>query len=118
MRPGVEGISDNIRVRSIIGRFLEHTRVFYFENNGDPEVFGSSADWMERNFFRRVEVAFPYVIKKIRDRVIKDLHDYLSDNTQTWELHADGSYSRLVAEEGQENCSAQQTLLESLAEHA
>jgi len=118
LRPGIEGISDNIRVRSIIGRFLEHTRIFYFENSGDPEVFASSADWMERNFFRRVEVAFPFVVKKIRDRVINDLHNYLSDNTQTWELHADGSYHRLVAEEGQENCSAQQTLLESLAEHA
>ena len=69
LKPGIQGVSDNIRVTSIIGRFLEHTRVFYFENDGDPEVFGSSADWMGRNFFRRVEVAFPFLIKHILHKV-------------------------------------------------
>ena len=95
LRPGIPGISKNIRVRSIVGRFLEHGRVFYFHNNGKKDVFCSSADWMERNFFRRVEVCFPVLQKKHRDRIIKDLKKCLKDNTQTWVLHADGRYRRL-----------------------
>lgn len=95
LRPGIPGISKNIRVRSIVGRFLEHGRVFYFHNNGKKEIYCSSADWMERNFFRRVEVCFPVLQKKHRDRIIKDLKKCLKDNTQTWVLHADGRYRRL-----------------------
>ncbi len=94
LRPGVEGISDNIRVRSIIGRFLEHTRVFYFANNGNPELFLSSADWMERNFFRRVETGFPLLDDELRTRVLTDLQSYLDDNTQAWCLDAEGNYTR------------------------
>jgi polyphosphate kinase len=118
LRPGVEGISENIRVRSVIGRFLEHTRVFYFENAGNPEVFASSADWMGRNFFRRVEVAFPLLIKSIREQVINDLQNYLDDNTQAWDLLPDGSYQRATHDDDTAAISAQQNLLEKLAEHA
>ena len=74
------------RVRSIIGRFLEHSRVFYFHNDGDPEIYCASADWMERNFFRRIEVAFPIERKQHRDRIVEDLETYLADNTQAWML--------------------------------
>jgi len=97
LRPGVRGLSDNIRVRSIVGRFLEHSRVFYFHNDGDPEIYCASADWMERNFFRRIEVGFPIERKQHRDRIIDDLATYLADNTQAWELRADGTYERVIA---------------------
>jgi polyphosphate kinase len=115
LRPGVPGISENIRVRSIIGRFLEHSRVFWFRNNDKEEVFCASADWMDRNFFRRVEVAFPIEDKVLKARVVKEgLQSYLADNTQAWELQADGSYKRLVPEGG-EAVSAQVGLLKELA---
>ncbi|MGI9333982.1 MAG: polyphosphate kinase 1 [Gammaproteobacteria bacterium] len=95
LRPGVPGISDNIRVRSIVGRLLEHTRVFYFDNGGDPKVYCSSADWMNRNLFQRVETCFPIVDKTLRKRVVdEDLLPYLRDNSQAWEMRADGSYER------------------------
>ena len=110
LKPGIEGVSDNIRVTSIIGRFLEHTRVFYFENDGDPEVYGASADWMDRNLFRRVETAFPFEDKKIKARVIEELNTYLNDNTQAWELHNNGEYT-LISND-QEPLSAQRYLLE------
>jgi len=117
LRPGVPGVSDNIRVRSVIGRFLEHPRVYYFAYDGDPEVFGASADWMERNLFHRVETCFPIESKKLRERVIDDLELYLRDNTQSWLLQPDGGY--VLAEPGKdEPVSAQQTLLETLAENA
>ena len=94
LRPGVPGQSDNIRVRSIIGRFLEHHRVYYFESTED--VYLASADWMERNFFRRIEVAFPILDAKLKKRVIEEgLKVYLADNVQAWEMHADGHYERL-----------------------
>ena len=115
LRPGVPNISENIRVRSIIGRFLEHTRALYFENDGNPEVFCTSADWMERNLFKRVETCFPIESKKLRDRVIHDLELYLQDNTQAWLLQQDGSYQRALPGED-EPLSAQQSLLEELAE--
>jgi polyphosphate kinase len=95
LRPGVPGISDRIRVRSVIGRFLEHTRAFHFHNDGEAEVYLSSADLMERNFFRRVEVCFPLLDGAARDRVIADLKRYLKDNTQAWELGPDGEYRRI-----------------------
>ena len=94
LRPGVKGLSENIRVRSIVGRFLEHQRVLYFQNGEEPEVFLSSADWMERNLFRRVEVAFPVLDKKHRERIIEQLQAYLKDTAQSWFLHADGVYQR------------------------
>ncbi len=94
LRPGVPDVSENIRVRSILGRFLEHTRVYYFHNDSKPEVFCASADWMPRNLIQRVEQCFPILTKKHRKRVIKDLKLYLSDNTQAWEMGEDGSYKR------------------------
>lgn len=94
LRPGVKGLSENITVRSIVGRFLEHQRVLYFQNGDEPEVFLSSADWMERNLFRRVEVAFPVLDKKHRERIIEQLQAYLKDTAQSWFLHADGVYQR------------------------
>ena len=116
LRPGVPGLSENIRVRSIIGRFLEHTRVYWFQNNGDEEVYCSSADWMERNFFRRVEVAFPIADKTLRNRVIREsLRQSLADNTQAWELLPDGVYRRITAGNAVP-VSAQSALLRELAQ--
>ncbi len=112
LRPGVPGMSENIRVRSIIGRFLEHHRVFYFENSGNPELFCSSADWMLRNMFHRVETCFPIKHKKIRDRIMEDLDLYLRDNTHAWLLQDDGSYTRVQPQDGEEAVDAQGTLLE------
>jgi polyphosphate kinase len=115
LRPGVPGVSENIRVRSIVGRFLEHSRVFYFENGGDPEMFCASADWMERNFFRRVEVAFPLLLRAYRERVLRDLDFYLRDNSQAWRLAADGRYERIVPAEGEPLVSAQSELIGAYA---
>lgn len=117
LRPGVEGLSENIRVRSIIGRFLEHHRVFYFENNGNPELFCSSADWMLRNMFHRVETCFPIKHKKIRDRILEDLHLYLADNTHAWLLQDDGSYVPTQPKEDEEAIDAQAILLERWSAH-
>lgn len=91
------GVSENIEVRSIVGRFLEHSRMFYFENGGQPELHGASADWMERNFFHRVEVAFPIERESHRKRILEDLELALRDNCQAWRLCADGHYERLSA---------------------
>jgi polyphosphate kinase len=115
LKPGVAGLSDNIQVRSIIGRFLEHTRVFYFENGGEVEVWAGSADLMKRNLLRRVETCFPIETPKLRDRVIDDLNTYLADNTQAWILAEDGRYQRAECAEGETPISAQLTLLEQLA---
>ncbi|MHB8536333.1 MAG: polyphosphate kinase 1 [Sulfuricaulis sp.] len=116
LRPGLPGVSENIRVRSIIGRFLEHTRAYWFYNAGQDEVWLASADWMDRNFFRRVELAFPIENKMLRERVIKEaLGFYLADNVQAWELTSDGNYRRLVPD-GQEPACAQGNLLRELAE--
>jgi polyphosphate kinase len=115
LRPGVPGVSENISVRSIIGRFLEHSRIFYFLNNGDEKLYCGSADWMERNFFRRVEVCFPIEDKDIRNEMIKcGLKVFLKDNTRAWVLQEDGSY--ICEQPGEaEPFSAQTTLLEKYA---
>jgi polyphosphate kinase len=112
LRPQVPGLSENIRVRSIVGRFLEHSRVFYFANDGDAEIFCSSADWMDRNFFRRVEIAFPVRRQKYREDILRDLETYLQDDCQAWELDANGSYSR-VPRRGDSPTCAQVMLLET-----
>jgi polyphosphate kinase len=95
LRPGVRGLSDRIRVRSIVGRFLEHSRIYYFENGGEPEVYLGSADWMPRNLHERVEVLFPLKSPLLRDRVVHEiLAAYLADNVKTRFLHSDGRYLR------------------------
>ena len=115
LRPGVHGVSDNIQVRSIVGRFLEHSRVFYFHNAGEPQVYLASADWMDRNFFRRVETCFPVEEEALKVRVIEHgLMTYLSDNTQAWLLQSDGSYKK-TKPGSQKPRSAQQILLARLA---
>jgi polyphosphate kinase len=112
LRPGIKDVSENINVRSIVGRFLEHTRVFYFLNRGDEQLFCSSADWMPRNLYHRVEIAFPIEEKRPRQQIIKyGLLNYLSDNTQAWVLSSDGNYRRLK-HGAQKVRSAQKTLLE------
>ncbi|CAM4070843.1 polyphosphate kinase 1 [Bordetella tumulicola] len=96
LRAGVPGLSENIRVRSIIGRFLEHSRVFYFYADGEEPVYLSSADWMDRNFFRRVEVAFPVTDKALKKRVIDEAFTFaLRDNQLAWEQQTDGTYTRV-----------------------
>ncbi len=110
LRPGVPGVSENITVRSIVGRFLEHSRAFYFQNDADPELYCASADWMERNFFRRVEVAFPIRRADDRERILEDLDAYLSDNVQAWQLDANGLYRRESPGDGPA-VSAQEKLL-------
>ncbi|HLS80956.1 MAG TPA: polyphosphate kinase 1, partial [Steroidobacter sp.] len=115
LRPGVRGVSENIRVRSIVGRFLEHSRVYYFHNDRRPEIYCSSADWMERNFFHRIEVCFPIEQQSQRERILEDLETYLADNVQAWELRSDGSYERLAADGG-ESLNAQETLLHRYAD--
>jgi polyphosphate kinase len=117
LRPGIRGISENIRVRSVIGRFLEHSRVYYFQNDGKPEIYCSSADWMERNFFRRIEVCFPIERAQYRDRVIEELEIYLSDNMQAWTLRPDGNYER-VSPGDSPPLSAQSALLRPYAENS
>ena len=96
LRPGVKGVSTNIHVRSIVGRFLEHTRVYYFANGGRPEVYAGSADLMPRNLYRRVETVFPIDAKALKERIIGDLKGYLKDNTHAWILREDGTYDRLT----------------------
>ncbi|MDX1817683.1 MAG: polyphosphate kinase 1, partial [Marinobacter sp.] len=114
LRPQVPGLSDNIRVRSIIGRFLEHTRVYYFGNNGKTEVYCSSADGMERNLLSRVETAFPIEDPSLVARVKEDLDTYLADNCQSWVLQSDGSYLQNQPAEGEERFASQLVLLDRL----
>jgi polyphosphate kinase len=116
LRPGVPGVSDNIRVRSIVGRFLEHSRVFYFHSSGEEKVFCASADWMDRNFFRRVEVAYPIEDPDIKARLLADLELFLNDNQQAWELRADGSYEKITPTADAEPICAQSTLLAMFAD--
>ncbi|HTH93704.1 MAG TPA: polyphosphate kinase 1 [Rhodocyclaceae bacterium] len=114
LRPGVKGLSDNIRVRSVIGRFLEHHRIFCFHADGAELVYLSSADWMERNFFRRIEICFPILDAKLKRRVLKEgLRVYLADNTQAWEMDSEGSYA--LPQTRRTRNVAQEVLLESLS---
>jgi polyphosphate kinase len=95
LRPGIRGISERIRVRSIVGRFLEHSRIFYFANGGEEEIYLSSADWMPRNLYERVELMFPVLDPLLRERIRQEiLHAYLSDTLKARMLQRDGSYVR------------------------
>jgi len=119
LRPGVKGVSDNIRVRSIVGRFLEHSRIWWFDNNGADDVYLSSADWMGRNLFRRIEVAFPVLDPALKVRVIDEgLKPYLGDSRDAWDLDADASYARAKPRPRTQPSSAQAELLERMADKA
>ncbi|MFW1940736.1 polyphosphate kinase 1 [Acinetobacter junii] len=114
LRPGLPNLSENIRVRSIVGRFLEHTRVYYFSNNGNPRIYCSSADWMDRNLFNRVEACFPIEDPALKKRIYQQgLLNYLKDNQQAWLLQGDGVWERAKPAEGEEELhNAQHTLLD------
>ncbi|EJN10282.1 polyphosphate kinase 1 [Herbaspirillum sp. YR522] len=115
LRPGVAGLSENIRVFSIIGRYLEHSRIYYFRNDLKHDVYLGSADWMNRNLFRRIEVAFPVLDRALKKRVINEgLNPYLKDNTNAWQLDANGQYTLKKARAGQKHFSAQQHLMTTL----
>ncbi|MCA6063884.1 polyphosphate kinase 1 [Thalassolituus marinus] len=118
LRPGIEGVSENIEVRSVIGRFLEHSRVYYFLNNGKDEIYAASADLMERNLLNRVETAFPIENNKLKERMKSELEVYMLDNCQAWILQQDGSYVRAQPAADQELVKAQSILLETLAASA
>ena len=112
LRPGVPGLSENIRVRSIIGRLLEHSRVFYFHSGGREELFIASADWMSRNFFRRIEICTPVESPAIKQRIMREaLTLALADNRKAWLMQPDGSYVRAAVQEGEEGLDMQETLL-------
>jgi polyphosphate kinase len=114
LRPGVKGLSENIRVRSVIGRFLEHHRIFYFHARGQQNIYLSSADWMERNFFRRIEISFPVLESKLKRRVLKEgLKPYLADNCQAWEMSASGDYRIKASKRGR--ICAQELLLADMS---
>jgi polyphosphate kinase len=115
LRPGVPGLSENITVRALVGRFLEHSRVYWFGNGGSPEIYCSSADWLERNLMRRVETCFPILDPALAERVYtEELDSCLRDNTQAWQLSADGSYRRIIREQGTPAHSAQAALMAKL----
>ena len=115
LRPGVPGLSENIRVRSIIGRFLEHSRIYYFRNDLAHDVYLGSADWMNRNLFRRIEVAFPVLDKALKKRVISEgLDPYLKDNTNAWVLDSEGNYERRKPRGKQAAFCAQNYLMQQL----
>ncbi|MGB8340731.1 MAG: polyphosphate kinase 1 [Chthoniobacterales bacterium] len=108
LRPKIPGLSENIRVISIVGRFLEHSRIYYFQNDGKPDLYLASADWMPRNFYRRVEIAFPIESRPLRDEVINEvLPRFLTDYGKARELQPDGSYVRLKPENGGPRLQAQ-----------
>ncbi|KZY97124.1 RNA degradosome polyphosphate kinase [Oleiphilus sp. HI0072] len=115
LRPGLEGISETIEVRSVIGRFLEHTRVYWFHNDGNDQIYGASADWMTRNLLKRVETCFPMEDKKLVERVKAEIGFYLSDNCQSWIMDTEGKYHLNQPAEAESRVCAQQYLLEHLA---
>ncbi|MFA7399659.1 MAG: polyphosphate kinase 1 [Sideroxydans sp.] len=116
LRPGVKGLSENISVRSIIGRFLEHSRIFYFRNEMKHDVYLASADWMDRNFFRRIEACFPLLDSKLKKRVLDEgLKIYLKDNVQAWEMDCNGFWHRKTSARGAQ-VSAQTDLMQSLGQ--
>jgi len=110
--PGLRGVNSRVRVRSIVGRFLEHSRIYYFENGGSPEVYLGSADWMPRNLYERVEVLFPLKDEQLRERICKEiLPAYLADNQKARVLGADGQYSAVHPAKGSKRFSVQEHLM-------
>jgi polyphosphate kinase len=116
LRPGVKGLSENIKVRSIVGRFLEHHRIYYFYAGGDEVLYLSSADWMERNLLRRVEVAFPVKDAKLKQRVIQEgLMILLKDNASAWLMKSDGTFVKSKPRLNQEPIVGQLELLKKFS---
>jgi polyphosphate kinase len=111
LRPGIDGISNNIRVSSVIGRFLEHSRLFWFANGGSSEMYIGSADWMGRNLDRRVEAVVPVEDANLHQKLLRLIDAYLADNCTAWEMQQDGSFVRRIPEE--ENVAVQARLIES-----
>ena len=110
--PQVQGMSENIRVRSIVGRFLEHTRVYCFEHGGEKKLYCASADWMGRNLFSRVETCFPILDRVLKKQIYKDgLISYLNDCLNAWELQADGHWLKVACTDPEQRYSAQQHLI-------
>src|SRR5437764_6648737 len=119
LRPGLPGISETIRVVSIVDRFLEHSRLFYFGNGGDPQVYIGSADWMDRNLSRRVEVIFPIDPPELKQRLIREvLATTLADNAKARELLPDGSYRRVVCDGSQVCTRSQERFMAVAAQNA
>ncbi len=117
LKPGLAGVSENIQVRAVVDRFLEHARIFRFENNGNPEVYCSSADWMPRNFRRRVEVMFPILDETLKTRMVNQiLRPMTKDNVKGWNLGADGRYTREQIEEGAQPLRSQQGFMREARE--
>lgn len=114
LRPGIKGISENIEVRSIIGRFLEHSRIYYFKNAGAENLYLASADWMTRSFYRRVEIMFPILDEHLRRRLLKILEYYWKDNMKAWVLQSDGEYVKITPKAGDKKFSVQQHYLNQL----
>ena len=112
LRPGIQGVSENIRVISIVSRFLEHARIYYFRNGGDEEVLLGSSDMMPRNLDRRVEELFPIQDDSLRKAAIDILNIHLSDNVKARELQPDGEWIKLHPKEGQERIDSQEWLIE------
>src|SRR4029078_10490275 len=112
LRPGVPGLSGHIRVSSVIGRFLEHSRVFYFLNDGKEEIFMGSADWMNRNLSHRVEAATPVEDPALQARLKEILDIMLNDNRLAWDLHPDGTWTQRKPAEGEEERGTHQKLME------
>jgi polyphosphate kinase len=118
LRPGIPGVSETIRVRSIVGRFLEHSRFFVFENGGDRETYMGSADWMGRNLDRRVEITVPVLDKALQQHIWDDvLQPLLADNTKARWLRSDGTYVRRLPEDGEPLFCAQTASLERFKTH-
>jgi len=114
LKPGVPELSENIEVRSILGRFLEHSRAFYFKNSGKSEFYLSSADWMTRNLHKRVELMFPIHEPKLQEKIMILLNTYWKDNTKSWKLLSDGNYEKIIPAEGEQPFCAQEYLLNEI----
>jgi polyphosphate kinase len=117
LKPDLEAVSENIEIRSILGRFLEHSRIFYFKNGGNEEIYIGSADWMTRNFFNRVELMFPIYDANIKKHLRDILDYYWRDNTKSWRLNSDGSYTKLIPKDDEPAFSAQTFFVETTYNH-
>ncbi len=114
LRPGVQGLSENIEVRSIIGRFLEHSRIFYFKNAGKEEIYLGSADWMSRNLHKRVELMYPIYDKFLQKKLINILNIYWQDNTKSWRLLPNGKYEKITPKDKEKRFAAQEYFLQEI----